>query len=93
MNLKKSEPVKFTSKLNLQEITGRGGTNFQVPLDYFLERRSKYDGMIIFTDGEGAAPKIDVSATILWILDSRLAYEKSRWWIEALPGNYATFLP
>lgn len=93
VNLKKSEPVKFTSKLNLQEITGRGGTNFQVPLDYFLERRSKYDGMIIFTDGEGAAPKIDVSATILWILDSRQAYEKSRWWIEALPGNYATFLP
>lgn len=93
VNLKKSEPVKFTSKLNLQEITGRGGTNFQVPLDYFLERRSKYDGMIIFTDGEGAAPKIDVSATILWILDSRLSYEKSRWWIEALPGNYATFLP
>lgn len=93
VNLKKSEPVKFTSKLNLQEITGRGGTNFQVPLDYFLERRSKYDGMIIFTDGEGAAPKIDVSATILWILDSRLAYEKSRWWIEGLAGNYATFLP
>ncbi len=93
VNLKKSEPVKFTSKLNLQEITGRGGTNFQVPLDYFLERRSKYDGMIIFTDGEGAAPKTDVSATILWILDSRLAYEKSRWWIEELAGNYATFLP
>ncbi len=93
VNLKKSEPVKFTSKLNLQEITGRGGTNFQVPLDYFLERRSKYDGMIIFTDGEGAAPKLDVSATILWILDSRLAYEKSRWWIEGLAGNYATFLP
>lgn len=93
VNLKKSEPVKFTSKLNLKEITGRGGTNFQVPLDYFLERRSKYDGMIIFTDGEGAAPKLDVSTTILWILDSRQAYEKSRWWIEALPGNYATFLP
>ena len=93
VNLKKSEPVKFTSKLNLHEITGRGGTNFQVPLDYFLERRSKYDGMIIFTDGEGSAPKLDVSATILWILDSRLAYEKSRWWIEDLAGNYATFLP
>ncbi len=93
VNLKKTEPVKFTSKLNLQEITGRGGTNFQVPLDYFLERRSQYDGMIIFTDGEGAAPKLDVSATILWILDSRQAYEKSRWWIEGLAGNYATFLP
>ena len=93
VNLKNTKPVKFTSKLNLQEITGRGGTNFQVPIDYFLENRSKYDGMIIFTDGEGAAPKIDVSAAVLWILDSRLAYEKSRWWIESLPENHATFLP
>jgi predicted metal-dependent peptidase len=96
VNLKNTKPVKFTKNFNLAEITGRGGTNFQPPIDYFLENRSRYSGMIIFTDGEGDVPKISGAvgnSAILWILDSRLAYEKSRWWIENLPGNSGTFLP
>ena len=96
VNLKNTKPVKFTKNFNLAEITGRGGTNFQPPIDYFLENRSRYSGMIIFTDGEGDVPKISGAvgnSAILWILDSRLAYEKSRWWIESLPGNSGTFLP
>ena len=96
VNLKNTSPVKFTKNFNLAEITGRGGTNFQPPIDYFLENRSRYSGMIIFTDGEGDVPKVYGGAgnsSILWILDSRLAYEKARWWIEKLPGNSGTFLP
>ena len=100
VNLKNTSPIKFTKNLKLAEITGRGGTNFQPPIDYFLENRNKYSGMIIFTDGEGDVPKIGGTAggrgtgnaSILWILDSRLAWEKSRWWIESLPGNFGTFL-
>ncbi len=96
VNLKNTTPVKFTKNLNLSEITGRGGTNFQPPIDYFLENHSRYSGMIIFTDGEGDVPKVGRTignASILWILDSRLAYEKSRWWIDKLQGSSATFLP
>ena len=96
VNLKNTSPIKFSKNLKLAEIQGRGGTNFQPPIDYFLENRSRYSGMIIFTDGEGEVPKMTVgsgNASILWILDSRLAYEKSRWWIESLPGNFCTFLP
>ena len=95
VNLKNTSPIKFTKKLKLSEISGRGGTSFQPPIDYFLENKNKYSGMIIFTDGEGEVPKIKSSgaSSILWILDSRLAYEKSRWWIEGLPGNSGTFLP
>ncbi len=93
VNLKNTTPVKFSKNFDLKEITGRGGTNFQPPIDYFIENQNKYSGMIIFTDGEGDVPKLNKSATILWILDSRLAYEKSRWWIENLSGNWATFLP
>lgn len=104
VNLKNTSPVKFTKNLKLGEITGRGGTNFQPPIDYFLENRSRYSGMIIFTDGEGDVPKMTGSdglhraggagnSSILWILDSRLAFEKARWWIQTLPGNQATFLP
>ncbi len=96
VNLKNTTPVKFTKNLNLAEITGRGGTNFQPPIVYFLENRNHYSGMIIFTDGEGDVPEMTGAignSTILWILDSRLAWEKSRWWIEKLPGNSGTFLP
>lgn len=96
VNLKNTSPVKFSKNLKLAEIQGRGGTNFQPPVDYFMENRSRYSGMIIFTDGEGEVPKMtggSGNASILWILDSRLAFEKSRWWIESLPGNFGTFLP
>ena len=96
VNLKNTSPIKFSKDLKLAEIQGRGGTNFQPPIDYFLENRSRYSGMIIFTDGEGEVPKMtggSGNASILWILDSRFAYEKSRWWIESLPGNFGTFLP
>ena len=96
VNLKNTTPVKFTKNLNLSEITGRGGTNFQPPIDYFIENHSRYSGMIIFTDGEGDVPKVGRTignASILWILDSRLAYEKSRWWIDKLQGSSATYLP
>ena len=96
VNLKNTTPVKFTKNLNLSEITGRGGTNFQPPIDYFMENRNRYSGMIIFTDGEGDVPKVSGAignSSILWILDSRLAYEKSRWWIDKLQGSSATFLP
>ena len=93
VNLKNTTPFKFTKNLNLNEITGRGGTNFQPPVDYFIENKNRYAGMIIFTDGEGDVPKLTVDSHILWILDSRLAYEKSRWWIDTLPGNWSTFLP
>ena len=96
VNLKNTSPIKFSKDLKLAEIQGRGGTNFQPPIDYFLENRSRYSGMIFFTDGEGEVPKMtggSGNASILWILDSRLAYEKSRWWIESLPGNFGTFLP
>ena len=93
VNLKNTSPVKFTRNFKLSEITGRGGTSFQPPVDYFLENKKRYAGMIIFTDGEGDVPKLKAAAPILWILDNRLAFEKSRWWIENLPGCWATFLP
>ncbi len=96
VNLKNTKPVKFTKNLNLSEITGRGGTNFQPPIDYFIENHSRYSGMIIFTDGEGDVPKVSGAignSSILWIVDSRLAYEKSRWWIDKLQDSSATYLP
>ena len=50
--------------------------------------------MIIFTDGEGNIPNVcGKGKNILWILDSRLNYEKSRHWIEKDIFSKATYLP
>lgn len=94
VNLKNTKPITFKKKINLEEIKGRGGTNFQPPIDFYAENSSDYSGMIIFTDGEGAIPQVNAFCkNILWILDSRLAYEKASNWIKTLPGNKSTFLP
>lgn len=94
VNLKNSKPIPFTKNINLNQIKGRGGTNFQSPLDFFSLHSSEYSGLIIFTDGEGEVPKLECQKkNILWILDSRLSYEKSRNWIDSLPGCKSTYLP
>lgn len=94
VNLKNTKAVPFSKNIELGNIKGRGGTNFQPPLDFFTEHKTEYSGLIIFTDGEGPVPKIaEVKQNILWILDGRLSYEKCRNWIEYLPGCKATYLP
>lgn len=98
VNLKNTRPLAFKgsrSKINLEEIKGRGGTSFTPPFDYFSSHSNEYSGMIIFTDGEGNPPQIQagLSPSVLWILDSRLACEKSRYWLEKLPGSTVTYLP
>lgn len=94
VNLKNTQAVPFSKKVDLQNIKGRGGTNFQPPLDFFEQHSSEYSGLIIFTDGEGAVPQVsEKSQNILWILDSRLSYEKTKGWISSLTGCKSTYLP
>ena len=94
VNLKNTKPITFTKKVNLSEIKGRGGTNFQPAIDFYIENKSIYSGMILFTDGEGNPPVINIpKANILWILESRIAYEKSKQWINLINGCKSTYLP
>lgn len=93
VNLKNSTPLPFNKSISLEQIKGRGGTNFQPAVDFFAEHKADYSGMIIFTDGEGAPPVVKSGSDILWILDSRLSFEKSRYWIDSLPGSTSTYLP
>ncbi len=93
-NLRTTEPIPFSKKVNLKEIAGRGGTNFQIPVDFFEENKSEYSGMILFTDGEGECPCIKSDGkSILWILDSKVQYEKNRQIIENLAKCRVTYLP
>lgn len=94
VNLKNTTPISFKKKIDLGQIKGRGGTNFQPAIDFYFENRDVYNGMIIFTDGEGNIPKLNGNmANILWILEGRIAYEKSKQWIHTLPGCKSTYLP
>ena len=93
VNLKLTKPVSYKKKIDLKEVKGMGGTNFQVPADYYAEHKNEYSGMIRFTDGDGEPPQIDGCASVLWILDSRINFEKSRQWITKICNCQATFLP
>ena len=93
VNLKNTKPVTIKKKVHLNEIQGRGGTNFQVPVDFFQDSKD-YDGLIIFTDGQGNAPNLNGrKSNVLWIITNRLDYENSRQWIENLNGSKCTYLP
>ncbi len=94
VNLKNTKAITFKNKIDLKEIKGRGGTNFAPPLDFFTENKNTYSGMIIFTDGQADIPAIKgKNNNLLWILDSRKAYEKNGKLIENLTGSFVTYLP
>ena len=94
VNLKNTKPIPFHKKIELDDIKGRGGTNFQCVIDYFSDHASEYSGMILFTDGEGPLPMMHgKKLNILWILDSRLAFEKNKQWINTIGDSKSTYLP
>lgn len=53
------------------EVKGRGGTNFQVPIDY-VTAHPDYDALIILTDGEAPVPEVPalLRTKILWVIDN-----------------------
>lgn len=70
---------------------GRGGTDFQAPVDYAAGR--DFDGLIILTDGEAPEPKIPVGfrTKILWVCESDAAYRKNAKWMQK-SGRVCTML-
>lgn len=61
---------------------GRGGTNFQAPIDYASER--DFDGVVLLTDGEAPEPKIPVGfrPRILWVCETEAAYREHAGWMR-----------
>lgn len=60
------------------KVQGRGGTNFQAPVDY-LAKHPDYDGMIVITDGYAPVPEIPphCKAKLLWIIDNEASYRQN----------------
>ena len=74
------EPITFTdAKKNKQEfkVAGRGGTNFQAPIDYVKENPN-YDGLIIITDGYAPTPEVPpfLRTKLLWVIDNEPSYKQ-----------------
>lgn len=61
---------------------GRGGTNFQAPIDYAAQ--GDYDGLIILTDGYAPEPIIPdhFHTSILWVCESEESYRLHSHWME-----------
>ena len=72
------KPLELTdAKKNLKELNvkGRGGTDFQAPVDYAVEH-PEYDGLIIITDGYAPCPNTEQLRTkLLWVIDNESSYK------------------
>jgi len=58
------------------DITGRGGTEFQPAIDFCEEKRMR--NIIYFTDGECNPPKLKPGTRILWIVHSHGNYAEKQ---------------
>lgn len=63
-------------------IVGRGGTSFQEPVDYAVEKG--YDGLLILTDGYAPQPVIPdgCRTSMVWVCEDRESYEVHHGWME-----------
>lgn len=59
-------------------VKGRGGTNFQAPIDY-VTNHPDYDGLIIMTDGYAAVPLVPafLKTKLLWVIDNEPSYKQN----------------
>ena len=75
------KPIKLDeAKKNKQEfkVKGRGGPNFQAPVDY-VKDHPNYDGLIIITDGYAETPEVPphLSTKLLWVIDNENSYKQN----------------
>jgi predicted metal-dependent peptidase len=68
----------YKGKFELK-VTGRGGTDFDPVIDYYMEHR-EFTSLIYFTDGECCTNK-KPTKSILWVLSERSELN------ESLPGR------
>ena len=92
------EPLSMKKAQKSIQIEGRGGTDFQEAIDYFLDNR--YDGLIMITDGYASVPTVPdhFYGNILWMLYNDFAFRGGHLdpdldWITSFPKSKYTILP
>ncbi len=64
------------------DVHGRGGTDFQPVIDYWMHNISQYDGLMILTDGMASAPTIPSHhAPLLWVCKDKASYDAQHQWM------------
>ena len=81
--VKRVEPMR-KKKVSFK-IQGRGGTDFQVVVDYVSEHR-EYDGLIFFTDGYAPVPRIPkgLKCKIVWVCNDKAGYDDNHQWMRKI---------
>ena len=96
----KGDPLPMKKAQKSMAIEGRGGTDFQAPIDYFLEH--KYDGLIMITDGAAPQPKLPEHfyGNLLWMIYDPVSFRTvdmvlnpEQTWIANLPKSKYLILP
>ena len=54
---------------NIPEIKGRGGTDFNEPVNYYVKHKKEYASLIYFTDGEAPLP-VKHPQGMVWVISS-----------------------
>ena len=92
------EPLSMKKAQKSIQIEGRGGTDFQESIDYFLDNR--YDGLIMITDGYAPVTTVPdhFYGNILWMLYNDFAFRGGHLdpdleWITTFPKSKYTILP
>ncbi len=76
----KGEPLIFQKAKKEIKVLGRGGTDFQPPIDYYLKNNKSYDGLLVFTDGYAYPPKFpkQFRNKILFLYNNKRNYEYNK---------------
>jgi hypothetical protein len=80
----KGEPELMKKARKTIQVTGRGGTDFQPLFNYFGENTKNYDGLIVFTDGFAAIPRVSraLARKTLWICNNKANYDRHHLWMS-----------
>ena len=78
-----SDIQKF-SPSNQVKIHGRGGTDFDPPLEYLNKNKSKYTCLVYFTDGACTPPSVKTNKPILWVITRGERHEYKE---QKFPGD------
>lgn len=63
-----NKTVEYDGK-TIPEIVGRGGTDFNEPVEYYIKHKKEYASLIYFTDGECSLPDKRPSGMV-WVITS-----------------------
>ena len=72
-----------------EELHGGGGTDFNPPVQMYLENRRKFEGLVYFTDGGAPIPNNTPKET-LWVVSSQGDHNRARYKVN---GASVVFIP